>query len=157
VPSDFPNFAGEFDVRVADTLIMHLFRAREELRDPLWRPRARARIEAARRVLVSFGDAPDSLERRHEMLVHVLDVTADLPLEHRIAFAAVEFGEAQPYLKPPTTDVLRRALDLWPQTKRREERTQAVRELARALNCDCPSLMTMLRQARKRLRDRRRK
>lgn len=157
IPPDFPDFSGDLDVRIADTLILMLLEAREQLRDPVWRLRARAVIEGARRVLVSFGEADTSLERRHEMLVHVLDEAQVLPIEGRVMFAKALFGEALPYIKKfPTPDTLRRALDLWPQTKRREERTRAVRELARALECDRPSLMTLLRQARKRLRERRR-
>jgi hypothetical protein len=155
LPSDFPDFGGDFDVKVVDALIIRLLAARDDLRDPLWRPRARAIVEGARRALVSFGDAVTSRERRREMLVHVLVESLALPrVEDRVMFAALTFGEALPYTKPPAEAVLRRALDLWPQEQRRTERTRALRALARALDCDAPSLMPMLRQARMRLEER---
>jgi hypothetical protein len=85
-------------------------------------------------------------------------VTAlDAPL--RIDFLDVRYQLAESIIRsalpsvrlPPK--VLRRAIDLWPMSKGRE-RTQAAHALAKALGCDARTLMTMLRQARVRLRDR---
>jgi hypothetical protein len=52
--------------------------------------------------------------------------------------------------------VLARALELWPQTKQREARTRALHDLAKAIGCDRPTLLTQLRQVRMQMRDQRR-
>jgi hypothetical protein len=153
VPPDFPKFSGE--TAIVDSLIVQLFHARQELEDPTWEPQARALIERVRRAAAGFGDAILSSRRRRELIVYVLDTCdARLPsIDLGTMYATVTISEALPGASLPPS-LIRRAVELWPQKKRREERTRAVRELARALDCDSPTLMTMLRQARAGLRAR---
>jgi hypothetical protein len=153
LPADFPDFTG--DRKIVDSLILMLLQERASLSDPTWRATALARIENARRAMVDFGDAPYFSQVRHELLVNALDWSAKLdgPIEQRVAFVEVVLGEAIPNV-PIAPGVIRKAVDLWPKTKQRTARARAVRELARALHCDVPSLPTMLREARSRIRNR---
>lgn len=155
IPADFPNFCGGLDVAIVDTLIVILLGDRDLLNDPLWRPQALARIERARSAIMPFGMAPRSVTVRIEMMVTALDKSAEFeaPLESRVRFAQVLIGEAMPG-GAINDELVREAVRLWPDKRNTEARLRAVRDLARALKCDSPSLMTMLRAARKRLRDR---
>jgi hypothetical protein len=161
VPDDFPDFSGDMDVARADSLIVQLFQARREIREPHWKqwaPYARALVDRVWQAAVPFGLARSSKQERYEMIVHLLDQGARLlgeghAIEHGIMFADVTIREAMQGRRVPE-DVLRRAIELWPQQKQRQARTRAVREMARALGCDGRSLMTQLRQARTRMRDR---
>jgi hypothetical protein len=78
---------------------------------------------------------------------------ADLDLRARLAESTIR--SVLPSAKLPM-DVLKRAVELWPNTKQRQARSEAIHALARALGCDKRSLMTLLRQARQRVRDRHR-
>jgi hypothetical protein len=155
IPADFPNYGGSRELAIVDTLIAMLFRERAALDEPKWRPSALARIERARQALVVFGSATHSKAARHELLVSALDRSAalDAPIEQRIAFARMVVGESMPHATVKEA-VVREAVVTWPETKRTAERSSAVRALARALDCDSPALMTMLRQGRARLRER---
>jgi excisionase family DNA binding protein len=155
VPNDFPNFTGDRDIAIVDTLIFMLFGDRDLLDNPVWRPTALARIERARSAIIPFGRAPTARSVRLELMVTALDrsVKVDAPLELRVQFVQILVGEAMPDAKLDD-EVIRDAVRLWPEKRQTEDRTRAVRELARALRCDVPSLMTMLRAARKRVRER---
>jgi hypothetical protein len=162
LPDDFGGPAEDPDVARADGLIVQLLQARQEIRDPeLARsaPGARALVDRLWRSAVPFGTAAHSLQVRHEMMVHLLDQGARLlaeghDIEHGVMFAEATIFWAIPGLALPR-EVLREAIRLWPESKRRQARTDAVREMARRLRCDRPSLMTMLRQARGRIAARR--
>jgi hypothetical protein len=184
IPADFPSWADP-EVATVDSLLVQLLLARRTLRDPAFGDGARATIERARQALVPFGTALRRVTVRHEMLVHVLDVAADLQRDRKAQFAEAErqakkSGGAMPMDSATTHEAIvdeatalartlirdamaveidrqtaRLAVALWPQAKRREARTAAVRGLARALDCDSRALMSLLRQARKRLADRR--
>jgi hypothetical protein len=141
---------------VVDALITELFLARLNVKDEPWAPQAHARIEGARRAIIGYGRAAESATLRREMMVDLLDSTTRLlSVEQGKMYVQVMLQEALPLAKVPR-EVIGEAVELWPQAKRRTARTKAIRALARCLHCDSPSLLTMLRQARKRLRDRRR-
>lgn len=156
LPADFPNFGSDRNVAIVDNLIAMLRQERASLSDPTCRATALARIERARAALVEFGDAPYSRASQYEMLVDTLDRSAELdaPIESRIGFVQLILGEAMPNarIRP---GVIRDAVTLWPAKKQREAREKAIRELARALGCNPPSLNVMLREARKRIGERR--
>jgi hypothetical protein len=170
VPDDFPSFLGDKHRTIVDQLIMRLIGARNDLDDPARAPEARSLIDRVVQAIADFD--PDSTIARHELIVRALDgstAMATAPaygplgelvpspfadLELRVFSAEATIRTALPSAKLPP-GVVRRAVALWPDTKRREARTRAVRELARALDCDVPSLLTMLRQARSKLRNRR--
>jgi hypothetical protein len=154
IPSDFPNFAGSRDVAVVDTLIVMLLGDRDLLVDATWRETALRRIERARSTIVPFGGAPYSRTVRLELLVTALDRGTELeaPVEAKVSFVRMLIEEAMPSARPKD-ELVRDAVCLWREKRRTEERTRAVRAMARALQCDSPSLMTMLRAARKRLRE----
>jgi len=156
-PDDFPNYRGDRELARVDGLIVMLFQERLSLSDPRWRAVARARIERTRIALIDYGNAPYSTAVRRELLVRVLDQSALMPgpIDDRLGYVQAVLGEAMPEAKLDP-DVVRAAITLWPVTKRRVDRSNAVRALARALRCDSRALMTMLRQARRRIRKRRR-
>jgi hypothetical protein len=155
VALDFPHgprpFLRDRHKALCDGMIMNLINARNDLEDPVRAPAARALIEKMLRGFLGFSDGKLS---RHELLVAALDAGASSNLGELLAgmilFEKLPEAEARvPY------DVLYEAVRLWPQTKQREARTRAVRALAKALGCDAKNVMTMLRQARTRLRERR--
>ncbi len=181
VPDDFPAVFGDKHLTLVDNLIMRLITARNDLYDPARGPDARSLIDRIVQAIGAFD--PNSMFARHELIVKALDGsarplcspvvtahtgvrTADggvlegtklIPnpladLTIRVWLAESTIRAALPSAKLPP-GVLRRAVELWPETKQREARKRAVRELARALDCDVPSLTTMLRQARGRLRE----
>jgi hypothetical protein len=169
VPDNFPTLFGDKHLILVDGLIMRLISARNDLDDPAAGPKARFLID---RIVQAFGEFdPDSTLARHELIVRALDHSARLvtapvvraagaaagpspfaDLEVRTFSAEAMIRGALPSLSLPR-GILRQAVELWPDTKHREARTRAVRDLARALECDVPSLLPMLRQARKRLRE----
>lgn len=144
------------NIAIADTLIFMLRQARASLGDRTWGALARNQIEAARSVLIDYGDAPYSRARCHELLVDVLDQSerCEESIEMRARIVLLRLSEALPETEIDF-DTVRDAVLFWPLKRRRAARSNAVRELARALDCDTPSLMTMLRQARARIRARR--
>ena len=144
------------EIAIADTLIFILRQARASLNDPVWGKLARAQIEAARSVLIDYGDAPYSRTRTYELLVDALDQSeqADSPLELRAQSVSLRLAEAIPHVEVPF-DIIQNAVLLWPTKKQRTARSDAMRSLARVFDCDTPSLMTQIRQARARVRRRR--
>lgn len=153
MPDDFPNFTENSAVAIVDTLITMLLHERACLSDPVWRPTALARIEKVRRALISHGNAPYSPGVGRQLLVDTIDKarSLDAPIAARVDFACVVLQEAVPGARI-SRELVRDAVSL-----RGEERTTAVRGLARALGCDAPSLDTLLRQARKELSESRRR
>jgi hypothetical protein len=163
LPDDFPTprfgLVRDRHLAICDGLILDLIGARRDLDDRGRAPAARALIEQMFHALDGV-DAERKLVRQ-ELLVSALDEVTSQDGYPDDGFRALGvcsiIGSQAPELRPPIETALA-AVELWTQTKRREARTQAVRELARALDCDAkdgPTLMTMLRQARQRLRERR--
>ena len=143
------------DLAVVRCLIGILVHQGMSLSDPTSRSTARAFIERARRALIDYGDAPYSRNVRYELIVHTLDQSeqVDAPIEMRTDYVCYLLSEAMPWTRIPR-DVVRNAVSLWPERKQKESRLCALRELARTLGCDAPSLPTMIRQARGRVQKR---
>jgi hypothetical protein len=145
-PDDFPNFEGDAEVALVDSLIVELLALRRDLSAPTPDPIAVRKVERLRRAAVPFGDAVTSSEKRRAMLSYLLDTSMTVPPEHGTAFVQTLANWAT--RKSIDSSLVRPAVELWPQRKQREKRSRAVHDLARALDCDCKSLMTLLRQAR---------
>jgi hypothetical protein len=158
--ADFPHGVRPLGLRdrhkaLCDGLIMKLINARNDLAEPDRAPAARALIEKMVHALRGYSDGTLS---RHELLVSALDGAArEESANWGTLLVSVTLDDKLPGVKVPY-QVLYEAVRLWPQTRQREARTRAVRAVARALGCDAKdgrTLMTMLRQARTRLRQRR--
>lgn len=162
VPADFPNHDGPREIAIVDSLIEVLFLARRDLtdppRDPRWREGSLWRVEQARRALIPFGNAPYTKTARRALLMQLLDdiervVRQKGEFVHWLMAARTMIGEALPYSRPPSDEVLQRVFELWPNHKKRVARSAAIRDFARALDCDSKSLLDMIRQDRKKRRD----
>ena len=153
LPDGFPAVFGDLHLTMVDGLIMRLITARGDLDDPERSARARRLIGTV--VQAVQGGNSRSKGFRHEVMVEALAATErdGMDPELRVRVAYLSIRTRLPDAKP-STEVFRRAVELWPSKKHRAARAAALRELAKELGCDAKSLPTRLRQARKRLRDR---
>jgi hypothetical protein len=157
LPDDFMMPDADEAASDADGVIYMLLHARNCLGHPTHDASAR---ETIRRMLAALHRIDiDAKGVRQAAIGRVLDDVhaapfVGLPLETKTDVAAMMLRAA---LAGMTVGrgVLRQAVELWP-TRQRDRRTTAVRALAKALDCDAPTIMQILRNAKTSRAERRR-